>query len=67
MNRRNMFSLSAIAGLGLASTVMLGRLSGVAHAQTADQLVGAWRLVSAVNISPDGKKTDSFGSNPTAW
>lgn len=49
----------------LAITFILLGLASGASAQTAEQLVGAWKLVSAVNISPDGKKTDSFGSNPT--
>jgi hypothetical protein len=61
MNRRNIFSLSVIAALGLAS------LPGSAVSQQKtlkDQLVGAWMLVSIDNIMPDGKKQQLFGTNP---
>lgn len=64
MNRRNIFSLSAIAGLGLASTAMLGMLSGAAHAQTAKDLVGAWILASTDNTNAQGAKVEPFGPHP---
>lgn len=63
MNRRNIFSLSAITGLVIASTAILGMLSGAAHAQTAKDLVGTWRLVSNV-VTTVGRKTNQFGPNP---
>ena len=61
MNRRSIFSLSAMMGLGLASTAILAMLSVTADAQTAKDLVGTWQIVANVNIAPDGKKTDVFG------
>ena len=61
MNRRNILSLSAMMGLGLASTAILGMLSGAVHAQTAKDLVGTWENVSTVNIAADGTKTDAWG------
>lgn len=64
MNKRSMFSLSAITAFGLASTAILGTLSGAAHAQTAKDLVGTWQHVANVNTAADGKKTDAFGPNP---
>lgn len=64
MGKRSIFSLSAIAGVGLASTAILGTLSGAAHAQTAKDLVGTWQHVANVNTAADGKKTDSYGPNP---
>jgi hypothetical protein len=36
----------------------------VAHAQTAQDLVGTWQLVSNTNVRQDGSKVDIFGSNP---
>jgi hypothetical protein len=64
MNRRSIFSLSAMTGLGLAATAILGMSSGAAHAQTAEDLVGTWQLVSTVNTAADGTKTEAFGPNP---
>ena len=67
MNRRNIFSLSAITGLGLASTAILGMLSGAAYAQTAKDLVGTWQYVSSVNTAPNGTKTNSLARIQPAW
>jgi hypothetical protein len=50
-----------MTGLGLASTAMLGMLSGAAHAQTAKDLVGTWQMVANVNTAANGTKTDAFG------
>jgi len=36
---------------------------GEAVAQTANELLGMWTLVS-VTLEPDGKKTDMYGANP---
>src|ERR1700722_16192552 len=58
MNRRNIFSLSAIAALGLAM------LPGNVVAQTKslkDQLVGTWTLVSWEQVHKDGTKAQDFG------
>ena len=46
-----------VFGLGTASPT-------VAHAQTAQDLVGTWQLVSNTNIRQDGSKVDIFSSNP---
>jgi hypothetical protein len=37
---------------------------GSAVAQTAQDLVGTWLPVSAVNTRPDGSTIDTFGPNP---
>ena len=61
MNRRNIFGLSAIAALGLAS------LPGGAISQQRslkEQIVGTWTFVSALDVKPDGTKSDRWGSNP---
>jgi hypothetical protein len=61
MNRRNIFSLSAIAAVGLAVLPS----SGVSQQKTIkEQIVGTWTFVSALDVHPDGKKTDRWGSNP---
>ena len=39
-------------------------LPGVATAQTAQEFVGTWQLVSNTNVRQDGTKVDIFGSNP---
>jgi hypothetical protein len=61
MNRRNIFSLSVIAALGLAL------LPGNAFSQQKslkDQVVGTWTFVSALDVKPDGTKSDRWGPNP---
>jgi hypothetical protein len=61
MNRRNIFTLSAITALGLAA------MPGIAPAQQKslkEQIVGTWALVSAETISSNGSKVQSFGPNP---
>jgi hypothetical protein len=60
MNRRNILSLSAIVAIGLAAP-----LSSAAAQQKSlkDQLVGTWTLVSAIDVHPDGKKDDRWGSD----
>jgi hypothetical protein len=62
MNWPSIISLSAIAALGLA------QLPGNAVAQTKslkEQIVGSWTYVSADTVAPDGKKTPTFGPNPS--
>ena len=60
MNRRNIFSLSAITAFGVAL------LPGSAISQQKslkDQLVGAWTPVSWEQVKKDGSKLNRFGSN----
>src|SRR6476620_9820990 len=61
MNRRSVFSLSAITALGLAF------LPGSAVSQQKslkEQLLGVWVLVSNANTLPDGSKRELWGPNP---
>jgi hypothetical protein len=61
MNRRNIFGLSVIAALGLAS------LPGSALAQQKslkEQLVGTWTAASWEQTNKDGTKSQRFGANP---
>jgi len=61
MNRRHFFSLSLIAGLGLAL------LPGSASAQVKslkEQLIGTWTVVSWDQVGKDGKNFQRFGANP---
>jgi hypothetical protein len=61
MNRRNIFTLSAITALGLAL------LPGSAVAQQGtlkQQLVGSWTLVSDETTAPNGRKQLPWGANP---
>ena len=59
MNRREILNLSAMALLGFAL------LPGAAGAQSIkDQIVGAWMLVSALDVHPDGRNDSRWGSNP---
>ena len=50
--------LAAIA-LGLVAA-----FADSAHAQTAQDFVGTWQLVSNTNVRQDGNKVDIFGANP---
>jgi len=60
MNRLGYVVLSAVTTLALASASD----SAVAQQNTLkEQLVGAWRLVSAV-VEKDGRKIEPLGSNP---
>jgi hypothetical protein len=61
MNRRNVLNLSVTGALGLAF------LPGAAVSQTStlkDRLIGAWILVSEVDVQSDGKKIEGFGPKP---
>jgi hypothetical protein len=51
MNRRSIFTLSAITVLGLTF------VPGSAFAQTAKDLVGTWKMVTNINTAPDGRKS----------
>ena len=61
MNRHNIFGLSTIVALGLAL------LPGSAVSQQKslkEQIVGTWTFVSALDVKPDGTKSDRWGTNP---
>jgi hypothetical protein len=59
MNRRKILNLSAMTLLGLTL------VPGAAGAQSIkDQIVGAWTIVSALDIHPDGRKDSRWGSEP---
>lgn len=64
MTPRNAISLSTLALLGLTSAAMLAIVPGTAHAVTAKQLVGTWRLVSTTNTNAQGQKIEPFGPHP---
>jgi len=51
-----------IVGLSMLTAAVF--YSELAAAQTANDLVGTWQHVANVNISADGKRTDTFGANP---
>jgi hypothetical protein len=61
MNRRNILNLSAIAAVGLAAplSTAVGQQKSI-----KEQIVGTWTFVSALDVHPDGKKTDRWGSVP---
>jgi hypothetical protein len=61
MKCHTVLSLPIVLGVGFVL------LSGAAVGQQnslKDQIVGAWTLVSAVDVAPDGSKTDPWGANP---
>src|ERR1700738_5386010 len=61
MDRRKILSLSAVAAAGLAAPLS----TAVGQEKTIkDQIVGTWTFVSALDVQPDGKKTDRWGLNP---
>jgi hypothetical protein len=51
----------ALTGIALGLGAMLPT---VAQAQTAQDLVGTWQLVSNTNVRQDGTKVDIFGTSP---
>jgi len=60
MDRRKILSLSAVAAAGLAAPMS----TAVGQQKTIkDQIEGTWTFVSAVDVHPDGKKTDRWGAN----
>ena len=61
MNRRNMFTLSAITVLGLA---LLPSNIIAQQGTLKQQLVGTWTLVSYQDINPNGTKKQYQGANP---
>jgi hypothetical protein len=61
MNRRSIFSMSAIAALGLVALPT----GAVSQQRTLkEQLVGTWTLVSIVATDKAGAKSDRRGPNP---
>jgi hypothetical protein len=59
MDRRSILGLPAIVGLGLPALLS----SAAAQQKTIkDQIVGTWTFVSALDVHPDGKKVDRWGS-----
>jgi hypothetical protein len=61
MNRRNMFALYALA---LCAGTMTTSGAIAQQKSLKEQLVGAWTLVSAVDVHPDGRRVDVWGANP---
>ena len=60
MNRLSFLGLSATMVFGLALA------PGDAVAQTAKDLVGTWKMVTNINIAPDGRRSESFGPAPNS-
>src|SRR5438552_14953955 len=61
MRQRSAPSLLAMIAIGFAL------LPGIAAAQQKsikEQIVGAWTFVSALDVYPDGRKNDRWGTNP---
>src|SRR5215470_19915245 len=61
MNRRRLFSVSAVIALALA---LLPNSAVAQQKSLKDQLVGTWTLVSWEQANPDGSKLQRFGANP---
>src|SRR5262245_59585578 len=61
MNRRDIFSLTVIAALGLA---FLPSDALSQQKSLKEQIVGTWTFVSALDVKPDGTKSDRWGPNP---
>src|SRR5262245_48858501 len=61
MNRRGIFSIPVIAALGLAflPTEALSEQKSL-----KEQIVGTWTFVSALDVKPDGTRSDRWGPNP---
>jgi len=59
MDRRNILTLGAAAGLGLLPWAAAAQRKAL-----KDQIVGTWMLVSWVQTRADGTKNLRFGSNP---
>jgi len=61
MNRRNILNLSVIVAVALAAPLS----TAVGQQKTIkEQIVGTWTFGSALDVQPDGKKTDRWGPNP---
>jgi hypothetical protein len=62
MNHRDVLSLSAILALGLA---LLPSDAVSQQKSLKEQIVGSWTYASADTVAPDGKRTPTFGPNPS--
>jgi hypothetical protein len=61
MNRRHILTLTAITMLG---SVLLPAASFAQTSTLKDRLVGAWTLVSEVDVQSNGKRIEGFGPKP---
>ena len=61
MNRRNIFTLSAVTAMGLA---MLQDGAVAQEGTLKQQLVGTWTIVSDEITAPNGTKQQPYGANP---
>ncbi len=62
---RQLSKITVIAMVLLIVEAILSTYSAIAQQKSLkDQLVGAWTLVSADSVRPDGSKAAAFGSNP---
>jgi len=61
MNRPNILILSAITTLGLA---LLPSNAAAQQRAIKEQIAGTWTFVSAIDIYPDGRKDNRWGTNP---
>ena len=66
MNRRTIFTLTALAFLWLGVILPAGNAVGQQAGSTLkDQLVGSWTPVAIYTEREDGTKFDTFGPKPT--
>jgi lipocalin-like protein len=61
MDRRHLLEIMATAGLGF---VIVGSGAVAQQKSIKEQLVGAWTLLLADGIQPDGTHVPAFGPNP---
>jgi Lipocalin-like domain len=61
MDRRDMLELSTIGALGL---LLAPNAAGAQTRTIKEQIVGAWLLVSAIDIHADGRTVNRWGDNP---
>lgn len=57
--------MTSVAAALACGCISLAANNALAQQKTIkDQIVGAWTVVSAVDIKPDGSKVDPWGANP---
>jgi Lipocalin-like domain len=61
MNRRRILTAAAITMFG---SVLLPTATFAQTSTLKDRLVGAWTLVSEVDVQSDGKRIEGFGTKP---
>src|SRR5262245_35767437 len=61
MDRRSILGLPVMVGFGFPALVSS---ASAQQKSMKDQIVGTWTFVSALDVHPDGKKTDRWGPNP---